>query len=218
MLNISGRRVNAFRRVLLAWGRRNYARFPWRATRNRFHALVAEVMLQRTRAEQVLPVYREFVRRFPAPAAAASSTGRLRRLLGPLGLEWRARKIGELVRVLAVLGRVPCDPEGVRQLPGVGDYAASAFLLFHCGRPALLIDANAVRLYGRYFGLQTGPETRRAAWFRSLAAQIQPRGPTARQFGYALLDFTRAVCRPAPRCAQCPLRFGCAWFRERRHD
>src|SRR5579863_7796199 len=77
------------RSVLWKWARRNCASFPWRHTRNLFHGLAAEVMLQRTKAEQVVPVYSEFVRLFPTPKDAAKGRrNRFEKLLKPLGLEW----------------------------------------------------------------------------------------------------------------------------------
>ncbi len=206
------RKLAFFRKALLSWERGNFARFPWRFTRNRFHALIAEVMLQRTKADQVVPVYSEFVRRYPSPAVAANEKpGVLEALLKPLGLAWRARIVRALAKALAQRrGSVPTGQEALRELPGVGDYAAAAFCTFHLRQPVRLIDANIVRLFGRYFGFETGPETRRARWFRVLAQRVQPR-KDAKAFGYALLDFTRAICTPRPRCDICPLRRRCTY-------
>lgn len=202
--------IDFFRVVLAKWGGENFARFPWRNTRNSFHALVAEVMLQRTRAEQAVPVYKEFARRFPSPSSAVQANSRtFLRLLKPLGLAWRARSLRTLVKVVAKNGgSVPHSFDELKELPGVGDYAAAAFSIFHLDKPATLIDSNIVRLYGRFFGLATGPETRRNKQFRLLAHRVQPTS-NARSFAYALLDFTRSVCTPRPRCNICPLRKTC---------
>jgi A/G-specific adenine glycosylase len=205
-------RLAFFRKILFRWGRANFAPFPWRFTTNRFHGLIAEVMLQRTRADQVVPVYQEFIKRYPAPNVAASEdAGVVERVLQPLGLEWRARIIRRLVNTLSESsGHIPTTIGRLQALPGVGDYAASAFRTLHLGKPTRMIDANIVRLYGRYFGHVTGPETRRARWFISLAEQVQP-SRNARAFGYALLDFTRSICTPVPRCDICPLREKCLY-------
>lgn len=201
-----------FRSTLRNWGRRNFASFPWRRTQNQFHALIAEVMLQRTRAEQVVPVYAEFVRRFPSPrdAAHANATSFLR-LLRPLGLIWRARFLHRMVKVIAQNnGVVPHAIEKLKLLPGIGDYAASAYCTFHAKSSAPLIDSNIVRLYGRFFGVKTGPETRRTRRFRLLAEYVQPPSG-AKAFGYALLDFTRSICTPRPHCDICPLAGACKY-------
>lgn len=199
-----------FRSTLHKWGSQNFASFPWRTTRNKFHSLIVEVMLQRTRAEQVVPVYKEFVRRFPSPRDAARANPRsFSRLLKPLGLEWRARSIRNLVKILAKRSTaVPSNIEALKTLPGVGDYAAAAFSTLHLSKPATLIDSNIVRLYGRFFDFKTGPETRRDRHFRLLADCVQPVS-NARAFGYALLDFTRSICTPKPHCDICPLNEMC---------
>lgn len=198
--------------VLRRWGRRNFATFPWRHTKSEFHGLVAEVMLQRTRAEQVVPVYTEFIRRCPLPRdAARMGANSLFKLLKPLGLAWRARFLRRLVK--AIVGNnhtVPETLEELKKLPGIGDYAAAAYCTFHTSSPAPLIDSNIVRLYGRFFGFKTGPETRRTKQFRLLAQHVQPRSH-ARAFGYALLDFTRSICTPRPHCDICPLAVACRY-------
>jgi A/G-specific adenine glycosylase len=105
--------------------------------------------------------------------------------------------------------------EGLLSLPGVGPYAASAYLSFHCGKRAAIIDGNIVRLYGRVFGLSVHAETRRTKEFIALAESMTP--PRAfRAYNYAVLDFTRAVCRPKPNCEGCPLRDLCAYGRAHR--
>src|SRR6267142_2280787 len=156
-------RVDLFRRKLLHWAKSNTATFPWRTTTNKFHGLIAEMMLQRTRAEQVQPIYETFVRRFPSPLEAAHAPAAdFRKLLRSLGLEWRIRTIRELVTTLAkTTGEIPSSSQELIELPGVGDYVAAAFRTLHLNKSATLIDANIVRLYGRYFGVKTGPETRR---------------------------------------------------------
>jgi len=173
------------------------------------------MMLQRTKAEQVQPVYEEFVSRFPsADEAAQASQATLNKLLKSLGLEWRMKTIRQLVKTLAKRnGEIPSSFDELIELPGVGDYVAAAFRTLHLNKSATLIDANIVRLYGRYFGIETGPETRRDRRFRAFATAVQPLR-NIRTFGYALLDFTRGVCTQRPRCIVCPLRQGCIFWKK----
>jgi A/G-specific adenine glycosylase len=178
-----------------------------------YRALVAEILLQRTRAHQVVPVYREFCARFPSPEHLGGATpAQVLSVIRPLGLAWRAGRLVELGRVLAALGRVPTDRQTLEQLPGVGPYAAGALISFHVGRRATIIDSNVVRLYGRLFGIKTGPETRRTAQFRNLAEWVTPQAAHW-DFNYALLDFTREVCTATPKCSGCILLRGCAFGR-----
>ena len=40
--------------------------FPWRHKISPYRIMIAEFMLQRTRAEQVEPVYKQFIKRYPS--------------------------------------------------------------------------------------------------------------------------------------------------------
>lgn len=50
------------RALLLRWGVTGIRSFPWRQSRNPWEVLVAEILLQKTRAEQVVLVYEALVR------------------------------------------------------------------------------------------------------------------------------------------------------------
>lgn len=175
---------------------------------------MAEVLLQRTRAEQVVPVYLNFIRVFPNPASLAqTSIPDIEKVIAPLGLRWRARFLNELGKELVVDGSVPADLASLRKLPGVGPYAAAAYLSFHVGRRVPIVDSNVVRLYGRFFGFRTGPETRRERQLLDLADSVTPKRAFKR-FNYAIIDFTRAICRPKPLHDICPLAKRCAFYCE----
>jgi len=48
--------IKDFRKVLIRWFNKNKRDYPWRRTGDPFRILIAEMMLQRTKADQVLPV------------------------------------------------------------------------------------------------------------------------------------------------------------------
>lgn len=134
-------------------------------------------------------------------------------MLEPLGLRWRTERILQLVAELAERnGKVPDTKEELLKLPGVGLYATNAFLSMHIGRKEPVLDGNAVRLWSRIFGFSTDPETRRKGWFIKLATCMTP-GHHAKRFNFALLDFTRAVCKLKPLCNKCPLASSCAYYK-----
>ena len=201
-------RIQFLRRSITQWGSQNSFRFPWRTTQNKWHALTAELMLQRTRAEQVLPVYDEFVSGYESPTAFAKCPDPA--LFSRLGLHWRQRRFLELACALAATA-IPCSKQELLSLPGVGEYIASAFLSLHMEVRQPLIDSNVVRLYGRFFGFDTDGETRRKKWFIEIADSVTPQ-KGFREFNYALIDFTRSVCRPAALHQHCPLANRCSLY------
>ena len=207
---MSTRLVRYIRRQLLSWGRANFSEFPWRHAVNPFHSLVAEILLQRTRADQVVQVYYAFVQRFPSPGAlGASSVADVSEVIFSLGLHWRARYLVDLGRRLVELdNRIPEDIHSLSELPGVGSYAAAAYLSLHVHKRAPIIDSNVVRLYGRFFGFEVGPETRRKKEMHLLAECVTP-SRFYKQFNYALIDVTRLICKPHPHHDRCPLVHMC---------
>src|ERR1051325_2636244 len=62
-----------FRRRLLAWYRRHGRDLPWRETRDPYHILVSEVMLQQTQVDRVEPKYHEWLGRYPTLEALAAA-------------------------------------------------------------------------------------------------------------------------------------------------
>src|SRR2546429_9329295 len=87
------------RQKLLAWFRTTPRSFPWRYDPNPYHILMAEMMLRRTQANQVVVVYQNFLQHYPdifslnsAPAVEVAA------ILYPLGLEWRAEDFKILAR------------------------------------------------------------------------------------------------------------------------
>jgi len=205
--DFSDEAIEHLRRGILSWGCANYVPFPWRNTDNVWHCLVAEMMLQRTRAEQVVPAYEAFAARYPNPEEYLLDHDS--RVFASLGLHWREPLLRKMAAVLSRDG-IPSDKRSLMALPGVGDYVASAVASLHLGQRELLIDGNVVRLYGRYFGCPTDGETRRKLWVRELTERLTPK-QEFREYNYAMLDFTRSLCGRAPICQECPIRTACAY-------
>lgn len=198
--------VREIRRRIVRWGKENYRDFPWRSPADPFFGLIAEVMLQRTQAQNVVPVYERFVARYPtALDLAGADAEELKALWWPLGLLWRVPLVRALGVRLAADGRIPDTLDGLLKLPGVGPYAAAAYHSFHGRGRGVLIDSNVVRWLARLTGRPFDAETRRRRWVRDLAERVTPRR-SVRAFNFALLDFTMTICIPArPRCEVCPL-------------
>jgi A/G-specific adenine glycosylase len=203
-----------FVRELLAWGRRNRRSFPWRAERDPFKVLVAEVLLQRSRGSSVAPVYKRLFERWPsATELGRARVDSIRSVIRPLGLIRRAETLKTIARAVAERGSVPRSVEGLLKLPGVGQYAAGATAAVAFGKRTATVDGVTARVYRRYFGLesQQPASTDRDLW--ALVEDVTPeRG--VREWNWAVLDLAATVCLPAkPRCADCPLTARCSWSR-----
>ncbi|MEM3646808.1 MAG: hypothetical protein QW334_01500 [Thermofilum sp.] len=207
-------KIRAVREKLLQWFEINGRDFPWRRTRDPYRILIAEIMLQRTRAEQVVPVYEEFIRHFPNPESLArAGMEAVRAFFSKLGLLWRAdlvvRLAGELVKRFG--GSPPPEREKLLSLPAVGDYMADAVLSFAYGMDVAVVDSNVCRVLRRIFGLKPKGEARRDRRFRELAMKLVPHGKS-REFNWAMIDFASEVCTPRkPKCRECLLKSICVY-------
>ena len=65
-MQVSEEKIQAFVKIITAWGAVHTRSFPWRETANPYNVLIAELMLHRTKAEQVLPVYNSFIAKIPS--------------------------------------------------------------------------------------------------------------------------------------------------------
>jgi A/G-specific adenine glycosylase len=206
----------AFARLeLLSWYWSSARRFPWREERDPYRILMAEMMLRRTRASQVVEVYRSFIAKYPDAAALDSaSAAEVAEDLRPLGLYWRAANFKKLAEELVSRhsGSVPGSREELLQLTGVGPYVADAVRCFAFVEPVALVDTNTVRVAARYFGFEYNQESRRRPAVIAAVSELVDTGqPQASN--YALLDFAATVCRALnPEHAACPLRSHCRHF------
>lgn len=197
--------IDAVRRILRNWGKVNYQDFPWRRPEKKWHGLIAEILLQRTRANSVIGVYRSFINRFPEPIdLALTDKSEVKKIISPLGLNWRAKVIHDLGNALHDREQLPETYEELIKLPGIGDYVASTFLSFHLNKYSILLDTNTVRFSARINGQKYDGETRRKKWVKSYLEELTP--PRAhRKFNFSLLDFSMLVCKPSkPLCIDCP--------------
>jgi len=210
-------RKEEFVRRLLRWFRENGRNYPWRQSTDPYRVLMAEIMLQRTKADQVLPVYLSFIERFPTPRALAMAPpDEIRKVFASLGLMWRAERVMKLGAVLMSdhRGRVPDTREELLSLPGVGEYAADAVLCFAYGRNVAVVDANVCRVIGRVFGLKPRGEARRDPRYRSIVQGMIP-GERARESNWALIDLASLICPPRnPKHMECPLLKICSRVHE----
>lgn len=206
----SATEAETFRSRLLSWSKENFREYPWRETNSSYRVLVAEILLQKTFADKVEPIYERFVDRYQnLETLAGAKVDEVASLLKPLGLQnVRAQALIDIATQYAEEG-IPDDEDGLRQLPYVGPYAANATLCFAFGRRRPVVDANVVRIYNRAFGTDLTPQDDEA-W--ELADRMLPEDDY-RRFNLALLDFGAKICSAdSPLCSECFYRDQCTYY------
>jgi len=87
--------MSSLHQPVLAWYKKNKRDLPWRNT-DAWGVLVSEIMLQQTPVARVLPIYIEWMKRWPTPAALAAATpAQIITAWGRLGYPRRALRLHE---------------------------------------------------------------------------------------------------------------------------
>ncbi|MFY9462999.1 MAG: A/G-specific adenine glycosylase, partial [Candidatus Sungiibacteriota bacterium] len=73
-MKIATMKIRKFRHEVSGYYRRHCRDMPWRRTKNPYHILVSEIMLQQTQVERVIGYYEKFLARFPDIAALARAS------------------------------------------------------------------------------------------------------------------------------------------------
>jgi A/G-specific adenine glycosylase len=189
---------------------------PWRRPDvDAWAVLVSEVMLQQTPVARVEPVWREWMARWPTPAAlAAVPPADVIRAWGKLGYPRRALRLREAA--LAVVERhggvVPADVAALEALPGVGTYTARAVACFGYGQPQPVVDTNVRRVVARLVHGRAEAGNARAADLADVVSLTPPDAGRAARFSVAAMELGALVCvAGTPRCGACPVRDRCSW-------
>jgi A/G-specific adenine glycosylase len=189
-------------RRLLEWHGGHHREYPWRSLTDPYRVAVTELMLVRTKADQVAKLWPAFFDAYPTlEALARASQDEVRESLRPLGLEWRA---GRIMSYAAAAVQQEDWPRHVSELPGGGPYVTAAVSLALSGRGPLPVDVTIARVIARYWGFHPIGEERRDEDVLAASAAM---GLRSRRFFYAWLDLAAAVCLPAkPGCENCPMQ------------
>jgi A/G-specific adenine glycosylase len=210
----SPRDATAFRRCLLRWFRRHGRDLPWRRTRDPYHVIVSEFMLQQTQVSRVEAYYQRFLARYPTIEALASApAGMVRESWDGLGYYRRAANLHRLAQevVRNHAGLIPADPAELQRLPGVGRYTAGAVASFAFERVAPAVDTNVARVLRRAFHPRTSGTALNHKVWSTAERMLPPRGKTAWAFNQAIMELGAVICTArVPRCGVCPVRSICA--------
>lgn len=202
---------------LLAWYETSRRDLPWREPGvSAWQILVSEFMLQQTPVARVLPIWSDWVRRWPTPSAtAAASAADVLRAWGKLGYPRRAKRLHECATVIA-RDHDDVVPDGVDTLltlPGVGSYTARAVACFAYRRRVPVVDTNVRRVVARVVHGLADAGAPSVTRDHADVSALLPDDATAPQFSVALMELGATVCTArTPRCGLCPLG-QCAWRR-----
>ena len=225
-------------RSLLDWwkvhGRRDPALKPWMFTKdgrwpephehlNVLECWIAEVMLQQTQLQVVLPYWERWMEAFPTLERLAEAREHDVLLLWQgLGYYSRARRLlagaKQLMGQIAPASRMtlsawPMDLDGWLLLPGIGRTTAGGILSSAFNSPLAILDGNVRRVLARLQAHPKPPARDQALCWQWSEALVAAAPGRARDLNQALMDLGATVCTPrSPNCACCPWQMHCAAY------
>src|ERR1700730_17163057 len=212
--------------LLLTWYDRHRRKLPWRplpgVAADPYRVWLSEIMLQQTGVKTVGPYFEKFLARWPdVEALGRASLDDVLRMWAGLGYYSRARNLHACaVKVRRDHGGVfPDTEEGLRSLPGIGPYTASAISAIAFGRRTMPVDGNIERVVSRLYAVEE-PLPQAKPLIQQLATTLLAGDEKSRagdekagagDSAQALMDLGSSICTPKkPACALCPLNDDCA--------
>lgn len=203
------------------WFTANARDLPWRRNCSAWGVLVSEIMLQQTPVVRVLPVWEEWMQRWPTPTDfAAERVGEVLRAWGRLGYPRRALRLHAAATVMTAEhdGRVPDTYAALLALPGIGTYTAAAVAAFAFGHRETVVDTNIRRVHARAVCGMALPAPTLTTAEMKLAAELLPDDAAESVIWNAgVMELGALICTArSPKCDACPLVEECRWVAEGR--
>ncbi len=205
---------------LLAWYDRHHRDLPWRVSppmardgvvADPYHVWLSEVMLQQTTVQAVKPYFHRFLSLWPKVTdLAAADTEEVMKAWAGLGYYARARNLKKCAEAVARdhQGVFPGSEEGLKALPGIGDYTAAAVAAIAFNRQSAVLDGNVERVISRLHAIETPLPTAKPQ-MRALVAKMTPADRPG-DFAQGMMDLGATICTPKrPACALCPVNDIC---------
>lgn len=178
--------------------------------RDPYRVVVAELMLQQTQVDRVLPKYLAWMEQWPSiDQLAKAQLSDVLIFWKGLGYNRRARFLWLLAKKITeeLHGTWPHTEAELLKLPGLGKYTARAVMSFAFGQEVAVVDTNVKRVLRRILdGLETlsPPLLTEKEWF-SRADSVLPPGQ-ADPWNQLIMDLGAMVCTAkAPKCEACPV-------------
>lgn len=215
-LELNKEKLLFFQDNILRWYNVYGRSFPWRnRSTSKYEYIIAEVLLQRTKAETVAKFYPIFIKKYPSwQQLGNASKQKLIEEIKPIGLHnQRGARLYQLAQEMKHRnGRYPSNRNEVEDIPMIGQYIANAYELFILKKTAPLLDVNMARLLERFFGPRTKADIRYDKYLQNLARDVVNCNERLK-INWGILDFASSECRKKnPKCTSCILRVKCLYF------
>ena len=181
--------VNLFREIIYSHYNENGRDLPWRKTRNPYHILVSEIMLQQTQVERVTGKYEEFIKAFPDIFALSQAPlQKILKVWQGLGYNRRAIALRKIAKTLTehYNGNLPASWHELINLPGIGKATASEISAFAFNECTVFIETN-IRTVFIYFFFRENSLVKDSEILPLVEKTLDTNNP--REWYYAVMDY-----------------------------
>ena len=209
--------IHFFQYKLIDWFAENGRQFPWRKkSATNYELIIAEVLLQRTKAETVAKFLPIFLKKYPSwNKLGEASEMELQETLRPIGLyNQRGARLYKLAQELKNRkGRFPKERSEVEEISMMGQYITNAYELYVLKKRTPLLDVNMARLLERFFGKRKMADIRYDPYLQTLSYRVVD-VEKSKELNWAILDYAAIVCKKnIPSCSSCQIKTKCLYYR-----
>ncbi|MBS4028641.1 MAG: A/G-specific adenine glycosylase [Ignavibacteriales bacterium] len=197
----------SMQKAILSWYKKNKRKFLWRDNESPYVILVSEIMLQQTQVNRVKEKLPKFLKLFPSiHSLSRTSRSDVIRAWKGMGYNNRAIRLQECAKMIVERhrGNIPETFEELLELPGIGNYTASAICVFAFGKNLPVVDVNIRRVYSRMFwNVKTTSALQTENKIQQLAEEIFPKNKSS-ECHQAIMDIGAMFCTArSPKCNDC---------------
>lgn len=207
--------------TITTWYAQHKRPLPWRSSKDPYAIWVAEIMLQQTRIEAVLPYYDTFLKTYPTLLSLANANEQaLLKIWQGLGYYARVRNLQKAAKLVVEQydGQLPLDYDLLLKLPGIGTYTAAAIVSIAADAPYVCVDGNIMRVYSRIFAYEQNVMLAKSRK-EIEAALLKQVGPKSGDFNEGLMELGETICLPQnPQCEKCPCVSFCLAYKRGRQN
>jgi A/G-specific adenine glycosylase len=212
------KKIEFLQEKILEWYKGSGRKFYWRKKNlPSYQYVIAEVLLQRTKAETVAKFYPQFIKQFPNwKSLANASLEEIASYLRSIGLQTqRSKRLKNLaIEMVKRKGVLPTDRSELEVIPFMGQYIANAVELIIFNQPSPLVDVNMARVIERFFGPRKMADIRYDPYLQTLSKEIVDH-VDSKEMNWAVLDFAALVCKAKfPIHSECPMRKHCTFYKK----
>ncbi|MEE2605455.1 MAG: A/G-specific adenine glycosylase [Bacteroidota bacterium] len=208
---------NNFAKKLIEWYKINLRDLPWRKTKDPYKIWVSEIILQQTRINQGTPYYLNFINQFPNVKKLSKSTlDEIMKVCQGIGYYSRIVNMHKCAKIVVSKynSNFPTKYCELINLPGIGDYTASAISSICSGESKMVVDGNVIRLFSRLYNLKYQQHSSMMKKTIKKIGEKEILKFKSGDFNQALMDYGSMICTPKKyKCDKCIFSKSCEAFR-----